>query len=144
MLTNLDTTLDNIKEIYKKRWEVEIHFRFAKQIFKLDMMNNKNVDYIKQNLLITQFVFILESYMEYILNKKIDKNKMINKTSAFVSLKNKLLYCILFDKSNNKINKIITLLLKLLKTIFEIKKTIEYKIRIRKRPQKNHYNTNIK
>ena len=144
ILTNLDTTLENIKEIYKKRWEVEIHFRFAKQIFKLDKMNNKNVDYIKQNLLITQFAFILESYMEYILNKKIDKTQMINKTSAFTSLKNKLLYLIFFDKSKNKINKIIALLIKLLKTIFKIIKTIEYKKRIRKRPQKNHYNTNIK
>jgi len=108
------------------------------------MMNNKNVDYIKQNLLITQFTFILESYLEYILNKKIDNTKMINKTCAFTSLKNKLLYCLFYDKSKNKINKIISLLLKLLKTIFKIIKIIEHKKRIRKRPQKNHYNTNIK
>ena len=103
------------------------------------MMYNKNVNYIKQNLLITQFVFVLESYMEYILNKKINKNYMINKKCSFASLKNKLLYYIFFDLSKNKITKIITILIKLLKTKYKIKKTVEHTQRIRKRPQKNHY-----
>jgi len=76
ILTNLtNKTVDDIKCIYKKRWEVETHFRFAKKLFKFDSMNTKNIEYVKQNILITQLIFIIEGYIEYILNKKIEKIK---------------------------------------------------------------------
>jgi hypothetical protein len=56
ILTNLTTiSMDDIKMIYKKRWEVETHFRFAKKLFKFDSMNTKNINFVKQNILITQF-----------------------------------------------------------------------------------------
>ena len=39
ILTTLNLkSIDEIKEIYKKRWEVETHFRFCKKIFKFDSM----------------------------------------------------------------------------------------------------------
>jgi len=78
ILTNLtNKTVDDIKCIYKKRWEVETHFRFAKKLFKFDSMNTKNIEYVKQNILITQLMFIIEGYIEYILNKKIEKKNKI-------------------------------------------------------------------
>ena len=147
ILTNLTTkSIDDIKVIYKKRWEVETHFRFAKKLFKFDSMNTKNIKYVKQNILITQFIFIIEGYIEYILNKKINKkNKMINRTKSFESLKNKLLYLILKNSLiQNNIPEIIKLILAIIITLLEIKLNLKYKPRIRKRPQKNHYNTNIK
>ena len=147
ILTNLTTmSLDDIKTIYKKRWEVETHFRFAKKLFKFDSMNTKNIKYVKQNILITQLIFIIEGYIEYILSKKIDKkNKMINRTKSFESLKNKLLYLILKNSLiQNNIPEIIKLILAIIITLLEIKFNFKYKPRIRKRPQKNHYNSNIK
>ena len=146
ILTNLTTiSMDDIKMIYKKRWEVETHFRFAKKLFKFDSMNTKNINFVKQNILITQFMFIIEGYIEYILNKKIDKkNKMINRTKSFESLKNKLLYLIFKNSSvQNNILKITKLILAIIITLIEIKLNSKYKPRIRKRPQKNHYNSNI-
>jgi len=144
ILTNYESTLKEIKETYKERWSVETHFKFAKEIFKFDSMDTKNINFVKQNILITQTIFIIESYMEYILNKKINKNKMINKTAAFESLKNKLLFLLLKNKDNTNNKKILELLEILINFLVEIIKTIKYKERIRKRPQKNHYNTNIK
>ena len=73
--------MEKIKEIYKKRWTVETHFKQAKELTKLNSMNNKNYEYIKQNIAITQFIFLISGYIQYILNKKISKNKMLNNTS---------------------------------------------------------------
>jgi len=146
ILTNLTTiSIDEIKTLYKKRWEVETHFRFAKKLFKFDSMNTKNINFVKQNILITQFMFIIEGYIEYILNKKINKkNKMINRTKSFESLKNKLLYLILKNSSiQNNILEITKLILAIIITLIEIKLNFKYKPRIRKRPQKNYYNSNI-
>lgn len=144
ILTNYESTLKEIKEIYKSRWSVETHFKFAKEIFKFDSMDTKNINFVKQNILITQTIFIILSYMEYILNKKINKNEMINKTAAFESLKNKLLFLLLKNKENVNNKKILELLKILINFLVKIIRTIKYKERIRKRPQKNHYNTNIK
>jgi hypothetical protein len=143
ILINFKSTITEIKELYKSRWSVETHFKFAKGIFKFDSMDTKNINYIKQNILVTQTIFIVESYMEYILSKKINKNKMINKTAAFESLKNKLLFLLLKNKDNKNNKKIMELLKILIIFVIEIITIIKYKNRIRKRPQKNHYNTNV-
>jgi hypothetical protein len=144
ILTNMKTlSIDNIKEIYKKRWEVETHFKYAKELFKFDSMNNKNYEYIKQNILVTQFTFIVSGYIQYILSKKIAKGKAISNTSLFTSLKNKLVYYILNDKIKDRNTLIVTLLKKLLKSIIKKITLLIHKERIRKRPQKNHNSTNI-
>jgi len=46
---------------------VKIHFRFTKEKFKFPNMYTKKLNIIKQNLLITQFIFIIEGYIEYFL-----------------------------------------------------------------------------
>lgn len=131
--------LDQVKYIYKKRWEVETHFRYAKESFKFDSMNNKNYEYIKQNILITQYIFLISGYIQYILNKKIDDSRMLNNSCIFTSLKNKLIYYLLNENINNRDERIITLLTKL--TNYTIKKiiTIKYIKRERKRPPKTNY-----
>jgi len=96
ILTNLQTLdINKIKEIYKKRWGVETHFKQAKELSKLNSMNNKNYEFIKQNIAITQFIFLTSGYIQYILNKKISKNKMLNTTTLITSIKNKLIFYLL-------------------------------------------------
>ena len=51
-------------------------------------MNNKNYKYIKQNISIIQFLFLISGYIQYILNKKIKKNKMLNIRSLIALIKN--------------------------------------------------------
>lgn len=144
IITNLKTLdIDKIKEIYKKRWIVETHFKYAKELSKLNSMNNKNYEYIKQNITITQFIFLTSGYIQYILNKKINKNKMLNNTSVIASIKNKLIYYLLKNNVKNKEKIIISLLVKLIKSIIPKTKEIKHKIRVKKRPQKNYYNSNV-
>ena len=51
IITNLKTlSIDQVKKIYKKRWCVETHFMYAKKLSKLNSMNNKNYEYVKQNI----------------------------------------------------------------------------------------------
>jgi hypothetical protein len=141
IITNLKTlSIDQVKKIYKKRWCVETHFMYAKKLSKLNSMNNKNYEYVKQNIAITQFIFLTSGYIQYILNKKIKKNQMLNNTSLLLSIKEKLIYCLL--NNTTKYNKIIILLNKLIKSVILITITTTHKGRIRRRPQKNHYNSN--
>ena len=78
IITNLQTlSIDQVKEIYKKRWVVETHFLYAKELSKLNSMNNKNYEYIKQNIAITQFIFLTSGYIQYILKKKLKKIKCL-------------------------------------------------------------------
>lgn len=111
-------------------------------------MYNKNINFINQNIFITQFIFILESYLENILKKYMLKNNTVklNKSVIFESLKNKL-FSLIINYNKNKNSKestleIIRLLLKLIKFVIKKISTVEYKPRLRKRPQKNHYNSN--
>lgn len=141
IITNLKTlSIDQVKKIYKKRWCVETHFMYAKKLSKLNSMNNKNYEYVKQNIAITQFIFLTSGYIQYILNKKIKKNQMLNNTSLLLSIKEKLIYCLL--NNTTKYNKIIILLNKLIKSVILITITTTHKERIRRRPKKNHYNSN--
>jgi hypothetical protein len=138
--------LEQIKKIYKQRWEIETHFKFIKQETKINNMDNKNIEFIKQNIAITQLIFIIESYLTKILNKYNQSNKQINKKCLLESLRNKLLYYLLNkdDLTNKDMNIIIKILNKILSILLIKQITIKYKERIKKRPQKNHYNSNLK
>ena len=56
---------------------------------ELNSMNNKNYEYIKQNIAITQIIFLTSGYIQYILKKKIKKNQIFNNTSLITSIKHK-------------------------------------------------------
>ncbi len=49
-------------------------------------MNNKNVQLINQNVYIIQFIYIMNSFINKLLEKKIEKNYHLNKTLIFRSL----------------------------------------------------------
>ena len=48
------------------RGSVETNFRFLKSNFKFDKLNSKKINSIKQNLYTCQFLFIIESLINYI------------------------------------------------------------------------------
>lgn len=146
VITNLTNhTEKEIKEIYKKRWCVEVHFRFTKDKLKFRNMNSKNFDIIKQNLYTTQFIFILESYFEHFIkiNLAINGNKKINKTSLLSSIHKYLLHLILIKKRSKKnTNKIISIFIIVTKNLITKITNNEYKERIIKRPTtSNKYKT---
>jgi IS4 transposase len=136
ILTNkLNYNIDKIKLIYKKRWGIEVHFRFSKDKFKFRNMDSKKLHIIEQNLLVTQFIFIIEGYIEFLLLKKIKDNKKINKTSVFDLMEKYIIKFLIISKSNKKnVNKIIKILELIVKNVIT-QNTINYeKKRIKKRP----------
>lgn len=136
IVTNkIDLTNDKIKEIYKKRWDVEINFRFLKEKFKMKTMEAKSLNIIKQNISVTQFIFLLESYLELILDKEKKENKKFNK-STFIDIINKYLlkYFIINKSSKKTLNVINNILLIIIKSIINYKKIDIAKPRIKKRP----------
>ena len=68
---------------------------------------------------------------------------MLNITSLLALIKNKLIFYLLNDELKDKGKIIMKLLEKIFKCILPKSETTIYKERIRKRPQKNHYNSNI-
>ena len=83
---NLKYSFDELKEIYKKRWCVETSFKFEKTVLNLNQMNNKNIQLIKQNIYIMQFICIMNAFINKLLEKIIKKNYYLNKTLIFKSL----------------------------------------------------------
>ena len=67
-------TNDELKQIYLKRWGVETNFRFLKSNFKFDKLNSLNINTIKQNLYTCQFIFIIESLINYITPNELINN----------------------------------------------------------------------
>ena len=61
------------------RGGIETNFRFLKSNFKFDKLNSKKLDLIKQNLYACQFLFIIESLINYITpNESINLNDIIS------------------------------------------------------------------
>ncbi len=83
---NTKLTFDELKNIYKKRWKVETSFKFDKSVLNLNQMNNKNVKLIEQNVYIIQFIYIMNAFINKLLEKIIKKDHYLNKTQIFESL----------------------------------------------------------
>jgi hypothetical protein len=83
---NCKLTFDELKNIYKKRWCVETSFKFDKSVLNLNQMNNKNIKLIEQNVYIIQFIYIMNAFINKLLEKIIKKDHYLNKTQIFESL----------------------------------------------------------
>ncbi len=90
---NLNYSIDELKKIYKKRWTVEASFKFDKTKLNLNQMNNKNINLIKQNVYIIQFIHIINGFIDKLLEKIIKKDHSLNKTMIFKSYMKTFFYC---------------------------------------------------
>jgi len=136
IVTNkIELSNEKIKELYKKRWGVETHFRFAKEKFKMRTMETKSLNLIKQNIYASQFIFLLEGYFEYLIHNELKNNKKINKSSFLDSFHNYLIKHLLLGKNNKKTsNAVIKILLNTIKGMIEITPQVEMRPRLKKRP----------
>ncbi len=89
---NLKYSFDELKSIYKKRWCVETSFKFDKTKLNLNQMNNKNINLINQNVYIIQFIYIMNAFINKMLEKKIKKDHYLNKSQIFESLHNDVFF----------------------------------------------------
>jgi hypothetical protein len=60
-------------DAYKKRWDIETHFRYAKKDLSLADIKSQSLDVCKQDVMMHQFINIINSYIEYLLGDKYEK-----------------------------------------------------------------------
>jgi len=69
LLTNLNKSLDEMKDLYWKRWQVEIHFKESKYNLSLKTINLKTENSLMQEIYIHNFYFKID-YKNPILKSK--------------------------------------------------------------------------
>jgi hypothetical protein len=88
LLTNLiDMNIEDLKNNYKKRWNIETHFRDLKYITSLGNITAKKQNTVLQEIYINHLIYILVSFF-----KKIFIDELMNNLNNIYKLNNK--YCI--------------------------------------------------
>jgi hypothetical protein len=117
----LGTTIMNhkvnyFKNLYWKRWKVEINFRESKYVLSLNNISSKNENKVRQDIYIHNILFLLNSFVKNHIQKGLSNDKFINSKDSFHLIVNNILYLILYKKMTvstiNKIKKICLCLLK--------------------------------
>lgn len=116
-------TLEKIKTLYHKRWNVETYFRQLKYCTAYDRVNYKSIKMVQKMLAVNSFLFSFVAYFEHILTEvfQINKLKKINKKISLSELSFEFLYILLkktLTKANLKfMTDVITLITKFLMPI---------------------------
>lgn len=111
-----DKHIDYFKEMYHKRWHVEEYFKTIKHTLNSNNYNSQDINKIRQELYAQIILTTLARYLEilslhYFKDKQIKKRKtnknngiyLINHKNTLNILGNKIIYLILFKKTNKKI-----------------------------------------
>jgi len=121
----LGTTIMNhkteyFKELYWKRWSIEINFRESKYILSLNNILSKTENKIKQDIYSHNILFLISSFFNINLQKILPTNKFINTKNLLYLITNNILYLIMYknlsSSTKEKIKKICMSLLKTLVT----------------------------
>jgi hypothetical protein len=142
LFTNLiHKSIDELKDLYWKRWKVELHFKESKYNLSLNNINLKTENSLKQEIYIHNLLFILYYFFniennDYLLKTKY---KINNKTGIKIFSEN-IIYLLIFNKLTKscfeKIKKYFKLIIINIVYIPDIKPKFERK---RKRPYGKWY-----
>jgi hypothetical protein len=103
MITSLlRYTLEDIKILYHKRWDVESNFRDLKHNLSLVELKSKSKLNIHQDILIHNFLFLLNSYLYNHLNMQTKNNYKINRKNCLKIVINDILFYLLYLKHTKK------------------------------------------
>jgi len=144
--TIFNHTISYFKNIYWKRWKIEINFRYSKYMLSLNNLSSKNEIKILQDVYTVKLIFIIIAYFRFFLRKQIDKNDEYDINIKLLThfITHKLLHYSLFKsmtlKRLTKINKIFK---NIIKRPVMSKKNRNYD-RVRKKPLGKWYYTTIK
>jgi hypothetical protein len=112
----LGTTIYNhniifFKNLYWKRWKIEINFRHSKYNLKMNNIISKSKNAILQDICIHNFLFMINSYLQYELQKDIDIFHKINTTTHLDIITNYIIKLLIYKKcTDNNINQILKIL----------------------------------
>ena len=134
MTSLLDKNIDEIKELYWKRWKVETNFKFLKYNLSLLNSNVKSEMILKQDVSCCSFICNFIAFINKLLNIK--KDHKLNESATVSSLIEKVLKCVIYDNNEEAINKIMDDLKILEKEQIKIILNRSYK-RKKERPDSN-------
>lgn len=107
LLTNLiSMSIDELKNNYKKRWDIETHFKELKYKTSIGKITSKTENTVLQELYINNLIYILNSYFKKIFIDEIllqdnDKYK-INNSFSINTLFKDILKILFFEDLNKK------------------------------------------
>lgn len=109
ILTSLDEdySINDIKNLYFKRWSVETHFRYAKYMACLGRINVRSLNMLSKNLSFVNFGFLFMGYIEQLIYSSCNINtntEKFNKKITKLVLTKYLNEFITGIKSNSKLN----------------------------------------
>jgi len=119
--TLLNKNIDEIKNLYNKRWAVETDFKFLKYDMNLGNIKSRKEITIKQDVYISQFISTLYAYFNLLINKK--KDHYIHKKKTVKVTVNMFLDLIFYEENIDIAVKAIC------KTLNIIEKKLQIKIR---------------
>lgn len=109
LLTNLiDMSIDELKENYRKRWDIESHFRDLKHKTSIGNITSKTENSLLQELYINNLIYILISYFkklfinEILLKNNNNKYKLNNSFMMNTFFKDILKILLFKDLDNDK------------------------------------------
>ena len=76
--TIMNKTVSYFKDLYWKRWRIEINFRESKYLLSLRNLMSRNINCIQQDVYSHNILFIIHSYFKNQLNQCLPKEKSIN------------------------------------------------------------------
>ena len=113
LLTNLiDMSIDELKENYRKRWNIESHFRDLKYKTSIGNITSKTENSLLKELYINNLIYILTSYFkklfinEILLKNNNNKYKLNNSFIINTFFKDILKILLFKDLNKAEINKI--------------------------------------
>jgi len=142
LFTNLIyKSIEELKDLYWKRWKVELHFKESKYNLSLNNINLKTENSLKQEIYIHNLLFILYYFFNIENNNDCLKNKYkLNNKIGIKIFSEDIIYLLIFNKLTNscfeKIKKYFKLILMNIVYIPDIKPQFERK---RKRPYGKWY-----
>ena len=115
LLTNLNKSLDELKDLYWKRWQVEIHFKESKYNLSLKTINLKTENSLMQEIYIHNLIFILYYYFKIDDENPILKSKYkINNKVGIKIFSENIIYLLIYNKITDKCFKIIKKMIKII------------------------------
>ena len=142
LFTNLIyKSIEELKDLYWKRWKVELHFKESKYNLSLNNINLKTENSLKQEIYIHNLLFILYYFFNIENNDYCLKTKYkLNNKIGIKIFSEDIIYLLIFNKLTNscfeKIKKYFKLILMNIVYIPDIKPQFERK---RKRPYGKWY-----
>ena len=104
--TIMNKTIPYFKDIYWKRWSIEINFRESKYFLSLSQLLSKSINKIQQDIYCHNILFIIHSYLKNQLQLDMPVDKFINSKNLMYLIINNLLYPLIYQNmtSPNKKN----------------------------------------